>query len=135
VLDMPHHCFIAVHGGDEGYGNALLSRFPISRWRTKQLPEPRGDTRIIIAAQLDTPKGPLWVCVTHLDHQSEPVRLSQLRVALPCTYASVSLCHTIACRRSHQLHRRCHTSSTSVWLYHCWHCCRGRGRLCGDCID
>jgi endonuclease/exonuclease/phosphatase family metal-dependent hydrolase len=72
-------------GADVGhpqYGIALVSRFPVTRWQITQLPGApvrspvyvpgggllllRDEPRVLLAAVLDTPDGPLTVATTHL---------------------------------------------------------------------
>lgn len=48
------------------YGVALLSRFPVRRLERTPLPRERDEPRVLGAARLETPGGPLPVFVTHL---------------------------------------------------------------------
>jgi endonuclease/exonuclease/phosphatase family metal-dependent hydrolase len=68
--------------GHPQYGIALVSRFPVRRWQITQLPGApvrspvyvpdggllllRDEPRVLLAAVLDTPAGPLTVATTHL---------------------------------------------------------------------
>ncbi|WP_433797013.1 endonuclease/exonuclease/phosphatase family protein [Actinoplanes sp. CA-252034] len=68
--------------GHPQYGIALVSRFPVLRWQVTQLPGApvrspvyvpgggllllRDEPRVLLAAVLDTPAGPLTVATTHL---------------------------------------------------------------------
>lgn len=56
--------------GDGGhYGNAVLSRWPIDLARTHALPVSRGlrcEPRSVVAATVETPRGPLHAWCTHL---------------------------------------------------------------------
>ncbi|MEV4277639.1 endonuclease/exonuclease/phosphatase family protein [Actinoplanes xinjiangensis] len=68
--------------GHPQYGIALVSRFPVQRWQITQLPAApvrspvyvpdggllllRDEPRVLLAAVLDTPAGPLTVATTHL---------------------------------------------------------------------
>ncbi|MEU4163644.1 endonuclease/exonuclease/phosphatase family protein [Actinoplanes sp. NPDC026670] len=68
--------------GHPQYGIALVSRFPVQRWQITQLPGApvrspvyvpdggllllRDEPRVLLAAVLDTPAGPLTVATTHL---------------------------------------------------------------------
>jgi endonuclease/exonuclease/phosphatase family metal-dependent hydrolase len=68
--------------GHPQYGIALVSRFPVQRWQITELPAApvrspvyvpdggllllRDEPRVLLAAVLDTPDGPLTVATTHL---------------------------------------------------------------------
>ncbi|GIE78792.1 endonuclease/exonuclease/phosphatase [Actinoplanes philippinensis] len=68
--------------GHPQYGIALVSRFPVQRWQITRLPAApvrspvyvpgggllllRDEPRVLLAAVLDTPAGPLTVATTHL---------------------------------------------------------------------
>lgn len=55
-------------GGGMHFGNALLSRFPVTEHRTIRLPgEASGEQRAVLYARLDHPSGSLPVFVTHLN--------------------------------------------------------------------
>lgn len=60
------------------YGNALLSRWPIRRAATTTLAADDHAPRSLIAAEVETPSGPLRVLITHLDYLSEAIRLKQM---------------------------------------------------------
>jgi endonuclease/exonuclease/phosphatase family metal-dependent hydrolase len=64
----------------DAYGNALLSRWPILADASHHLTPVAGhEQRGLLEARLQLPDhGPLTVYVTHLDHKSEAVRLTQL---------------------------------------------------------
>jgi endonuclease/exonuclease/phosphatase family metal-dependent hydrolase len=65
-----------------GYGVALLSRHPVTTWRTVRLPALRvpvplrwrgmrpqlvhDEPRVAVVARVDAPEGPVWVAGTHL---------------------------------------------------------------------
>ncbi|MCS7222022.1 MAG: endonuclease/exonuclease/phosphatase family protein [Anaerolineae bacterium] len=70
-----------------GYGNACLSRWPIRAYAVHRLPPiPDREPRSLLEVCVELPDGqPLTVYVTHLDHQSEAVRLVQLQAALQWT--------------------------------------------------
>jgi endonuclease/exonuclease/phosphatase family metal-dependent hydrolase len=61
---------LACDFGDGGhYGNAVLSRWPIDRAHTHALPVSRGlrcEPRSLVAATVETPRGPLRAWCTHL---------------------------------------------------------------------
>lgn len=57
--------------GSHGMGNAILSRWPMTRIAERSLPESDGSpgVRRVIAADIDTPWGSWPVFVTHLHHR------------------------------------------------------------------
>ncbi|QDU38030.1 hypothetical protein Mal4_23500 [Maioricimonas rarisocia] len=69
-------CQIDFEGGE--YGQALLSRFPMSEVTVYWLPgEPKRQRRIAVAAVVETPRGPLRFVSTHLHHQNADFRQRQ----------------------------------------------------------
>ena len=72
---------IAFQGG--GYGNAILSRFPIKSHRNHKLPNhDKGEQRGALEAEIVLPKGhgSLMLWATHLDHRPDPTeRLASAR--------------------------------------------------------
>lgn len=55
-------------GGQNPYGNGLLSRYPIISAKTVKIPDPDTDKfepRCVLQAEIDTPLGVLTVLVTH----------------------------------------------------------------------
>jgi endonuclease/exonuclease/phosphatase family metal-dependent hydrolase len=77
-----------------GFGNAVLSRWPISDTATTPLPveEPDGDEqRLAVLAVVETPNGPVQVWSTHLNwrHDQSATRQSQVR----------TICAAVAARR------------------------------------
>jgi endonuclease/exonuclease/phosphatase family metal-dependent hydrolase len=66
----------------DGFGNALLSRFPVRDEQTVALPDlDTGEHRCMLYAVVDTPLGALPVAVTHLNWKLDHgwVRLAQVR--------------------------------------------------------
>lgn len=68
---------LPLNGGS--YGNALLSRFPITRHENQPLPNPqRGEPRGVLICDLAVPTAaagktqPVRVLVTHFDHRPDP---------------------------------------------------------------
>src|SRR5690606_38721850 len=65
------------------FGNAELSRWPISGHEVRPLPpEAKGDERrLVLRADIDGPRGPLQVFSTHLNWRMDhsPVRQAQVR--------------------------------------------------------
>ncbi|HEX9620505.1 MAG TPA: endonuclease/exonuclease/phosphatase family protein [Polyangiaceae bacterium] len=79
-----YHCFAAAadYGNGLFFGNALLSRFPILEERGFSLPGAySGETRSLLFALVETPKGRLPAFVTHLNwkYHHGSVRLEQVR--------------------------------------------------------
>jgi endonuclease/exonuclease/phosphatase family metal-dependent hydrolase len=86
VVGTPGHTWQPWHSGADidhpQYGIALVSRFPVTRWQITQLPGApvrspvyvpgagllmlRDEPRVLLAAVLDTPHGPVTVATTHL---------------------------------------------------------------------
>lgn len=66
-----------------GFGNAVLSRWPIARVDERSLPAPpdHDERRLVLLAEIDGPRGPVQVFVTHLnwrfDHSA--IRQEQVR--------------------------------------------------------
>lgn len=65
-------------GGE--YGQALLSRFPLSDLTIHRLPG-EGEPRIAISAMADTPLGPIMIASLHLDYKDAGGRDKQAEVA------------------------------------------------------
>ena len=69
-------------GGGLTFGNAILSRWPLSDGANLPLPAPDGlDTRSVCFARVDCPHGPMPLFVTHLTVQAHlsHVRCAQVR--------------------------------------------------------
>lgn len=78
-----YHVYGAAMPYDRGeYGEAILSRWPIHRAETIQLPKIEGsEPRALLIAEVDNPvTGPLRFAATHLAHDSELDRLEQARL-------------------------------------------------------
>ncbi len=66
-----------------GFGNAILSRWPIERFEAHplQVPDPRyGEHRTALLAQLATPVGPVVVCTAHLNYRWDQSHVRQSQV-------------------------------------------------------
>jgi len=80
------------------YGNAILSRYPITRWANHPLPQlqPGGEQRGAMWATVELPGGaPLTFATTHLDHRDAAERAhscAALRELLGGTGAPLILC-------------------------------------------
>ena len=70
-------------GNPQRFGNAILSRWPITSSEMIRLPDENGDPshRSALAAMIDTPAGPQLFTVTHLawQYHAGPLRLHQLQ--------------------------------------------------------
>jgi endonuclease/exonuclease/phosphatase family metal-dependent hydrolase len=78
-----HHVFSNRFEEGEKFGNAILSRWPITRTESRPLPAP-GDAeefRTVAFAEVEGPRGPIQVFCTHLNwrHDHSAIRQDQLR--------------------------------------------------------
>ncbi len=66
-----------------GFGNAILSRWPITRtdWRPLPGEQESGEGRCVLFAELDGPNGPVQVFSTHLNWRFEHSHIRQQQVA------------------------------------------------------
>ena len=66
-----------------GFGNALLSRWPIARYESTMLHSQKetGEGRLALFAEVDGPRGPLPVFSTHLNWRYEHSQIRQRQVA------------------------------------------------------
>lgn len=78
-----HRSYARSWNGDLGFGNAILSRWPVERWQGRPLPpHPRHEEwRGVLGASLRTPAGRLDVFTTHLNYRlaQSAVRQHQVR--------------------------------------------------------
>ena len=71
----------ADYGNGLGFGNAVLSKYPISHSQDFRLPgEESGETRSLLFALCDTPHGPLPVFCTHLNWKLHQGSIRQRQV-------------------------------------------------------
>uniref|UniRef100_A0A0D9X270 Endonuclease/exonuclease/phosphatase domain-containing protein n=1 Tax=Leersia perrieri TaxID=77586 RepID=A0A0D9X270_9ORYZ len=64
------------------YGNAVLSRWPIKRWKSLRLADP-SDFRNVLRATIEVPRaGEVNFHCTHLDHLDESWRMKQMNAIL-----------------------------------------------------
>ncbi|HEX9770056.1 MAG TPA: endonuclease/exonuclease/phosphatase family protein [Kiloniellales bacterium] len=65
-----------------GFGNAILSRWPIARtdWRPLPGDQESGEGRCVLFAELDGPNGPIQVFVTHLNWRFDHSHIRQQQV-------------------------------------------------------
>lgn len=81
-----HYTFVR-HFEFEGgaYGQALLSKYPITNVVNQRLPiasDPPGETRAFLTADIELPTGQKWtVGVAHLDYRDADSRVRQARMA------------------------------------------------------
>lgn len=77
-----HYAFVRHFAFDGGaYGQALLSKYPISEIENKRLPISTGASTALLAAKIDLPKEEkVLVFVAHLDYRSTDSRLSQVHI-------------------------------------------------------
>ena len=79
-----HHVFTkAMTMNGVGFGNAILSRWPIANTKSKELPghEESHEPRCVSMAEIDGPRGPLMVFNTHLNFRYEHSHIRQQQVA------------------------------------------------------
>jgi len=69
------------------YGNALLSRWPVSEADNRPFGNKTLGEKGFLYAQVDTPEGPLALINLHLDYRSRKLRLSQVNKILDYTNA------------------------------------------------
>src|SRR5688572_28353748 len=63
-----------------GYGQAILSRWPIKKHFVHQLPQRAGrEPRVLLVGTIENAKGSFVFASTHLDHEIEEVRVEQAR--------------------------------------------------------
>jgi endonuclease/exonuclease/phosphatase family metal-dependent hydrolase len=78
-----HHVYSSRWDGDEKFGNAILSRWPILRSESRPLPAREGceEMRTVVFAEVDGPRGPIQVFCTHLNWRFDEsdVRQDQVR--------------------------------------------------------
>lgn len=68
--------------GDHGFGNAVLSRWPIASSDVRRLPavEGKDELRTLLKAVIDGPRGELEIYTTHLNWRFEQSDIRQLQV-------------------------------------------------------
>lgn len=74
---------LAPDGSRRGFGNLILSRYPVRRAMRVQLPWPadpavRSMPRLLVEALVDAPFGPLRIMTTHLEYYSANQRAAQV---------------------------------------------------------
>ncbi|MCA9793036.1 MAG: endonuclease/exonuclease/phosphatase family protein [Candidatus Eremiobacteraeota bacterium] len=80
-----HWCYAAASSiGGVGFGNAILSRWPITAWERHLLPsQPSRDGGRncgYVTAEVEGPRGPLRLYTTHLSYKPEESDIRQLQV-------------------------------------------------------
>lgn len=79
-----HHVFAScMQLNGFGFGNAVLSRWPIEAWETTSLPGQKetGESRLALYAKVNGPHGVLPVFNTHLNWRFEQSQIRQRQVA------------------------------------------------------
>ncbi len=91
-LGFSHAYAPASHINDLGFGNAVLSRWPIEDWRHVDLPSMPSDDGSrncnVVYAQIAGPRGTINVCSTHLSYKPEESPIRQRQVAALCRLAN-----------------------------------------------
>jgi endonuclease/exonuclease/phosphatase family metal-dependent hydrolase len=74
----------------ESLGNSILSRWPIRAHETRRLPAPPGldELRVVLRAELDAPRGPVEVFVTHLNWRLDQSDVRQAQVRAICEFVA-----------------------------------------------
>jgi endonuclease/exonuclease/phosphatase family metal-dependent hydrolase len=72
-LGMPY--VLGMSNREGRFGNALLSRYPITRWDNTPFQHLGTEVRGVLRATVDTPIGAVTFYATHLDHRPGPVSL------------------------------------------------------------
>jgi endonuclease/exonuclease/phosphatase family metal-dependent hydrolase len=75
---------------EHALGNAVLSRWPIQAQTARRLPAPAGldELRVVLRADLDGPRGPLEVFVTHLNFRLDQSDVRQHQVRAVCEFVA-----------------------------------------------
>lgn len=76
----------------ETLGNAVLSRWPIRTRDARRLPAPAGldELRVVLRAEIDAPRGPIDVFVTHLNWRLDQSDVRQQQVRALCEFVAES---------------------------------------------
>lgn len=74
----------------ESLGNSILSRWPIRAHETRRLPAPAGldELRVVLRAEIDGPRGPVEVFVTHLNWRLDQSDVRQAQVRAICEFVA-----------------------------------------------
>jgi len=78
------HVYHALNFKDAvGFGNAILSRWPIERTEMRELPgvQGRDEKRLVLAVETRGPRGPVQFFCTHLNHLIHDSEIRQRQVA------------------------------------------------------
>jgi endonuclease/exonuclease/phosphatase family metal-dependent hydrolase len=72
----------------ETLGNSILSRWPIRASEPRRLPAPPGldELRVVLRAEIDAPRGPIEVFVTHLNWRLDQSDIRQAQVRAICEF-------------------------------------------------
>jgi endonuclease/exonuclease/phosphatase family metal-dependent hydrolase len=72
----------------ESLGNSIVSRWPIRAHEARPLPAPAGldELRVVLRAEIDGPRGPVEVFVTHLNWRMDQSDVRQSQVRAICEF-------------------------------------------------
>jgi endonuclease/exonuclease/phosphatase family metal-dependent hydrolase len=72
----------------ESLGNSIVSRWPIRAHEARRLPAPAGldELRVVLRAEIDGPRGPVEVFVTHLNWRMDQSDVRQSQVRAICEF-------------------------------------------------
>lgn len=72
----------------ESLGNSIVSRWPIRAHEARPLPAPAGldELRVVLRAEIDGPRGPIEVFVTHLNWRMDQSDVRQDQVRAICAF-------------------------------------------------
>ncbi|HSO96871.1 MAG TPA: endonuclease/exonuclease/phosphatase family protein [Acidimicrobiia bacterium] len=85
-----HAAGLGVDLATESLGNAILSRWPIRDHEARPLPAPPGldELRVVLRADIDGPRGPLEVFVTHLNWRMDQSDVRQDQIRAICEFVA-----------------------------------------------
>jgi len=93
LADALGYQFTAVAGlgldmAEESFGNAILSRWPITDGDAQGLPAPEGleELRSVVRADVEGPRGPFQVFCTHLNWRLDQSHVRQMQVGALCDF-------------------------------------------------
>jgi endonuclease/exonuclease/phosphatase family metal-dependent hydrolase len=86
--DVAHAAGLGFDLASESLGNSILSRWPIRAHEARRLPAPDGldELRVVLRAEIDGPRGPFDVFVTHLNWRMDQSDVRQDQVRAVCEF-------------------------------------------------
>ncbi len=74
----------------QSLGNAVLSRWPLRAQEARRLPAPEGldELRVVLRVEVEGPRGPFDVYVTHLNFRLDQSHVRQAQVAAICEFVA-----------------------------------------------